>query len=121
MEYIYIYEVQHYIKWKIPEDFCQSQEQETDAFYCYYFSIVLEYSQWKKKQDEALDLERKMQNSHYLPVILNHSFSLFLCGTAQNTNGKTTNNKNLEKVGYKMNIEKSITSILKKNPLQIVD
>ena len=37
-----------------------------------------------------------------------------MCGTAQNTNGKTTNNKNLEKVGYKMNIEKSITSILKK-------
>ena len=41
-------------------------------------------------------------------------FSFFVCGKAQNTNGKTTNNKNLEKVGYKMNIEKSITSILKK-------
>ena len=75
--YIYICKVQHYIKWKILEDFCQSQEQDTDAFYCYYFSIVSEYSQCKKKQDEALDLERKMQNSHYLPVILNHSFSLF--------------------------------------------
>ena len=69
------------------------------------FSIVLEYSQCKRKQEEALDLERKMQNSHYLPVILNFSFSLFfVCGKAQNTNGKTTNNKNLEKVGYKMNI-----------------
>lgn len=41
-------------------------------------------------------------------------FSFFVCGKAQNTNGKTTSSKNLEKVGYKMNIEKSITSILKK-------
>ena len=110
--YIFIYKVQHYIKWKILEDFCQSQDT---AFYCYCFSIVLEYSQCKKKRDEALDLERKMQNSHYLPVLLNFSFSLlFVCGKAQNTNGKTTSSKNLEKVGYKMNIEKSITSILKK-------
>ena len=59
---------------------------------------------------------RKKDAKFSLPVTLNFSFSLFffVCGKAQNTNGKSTNNKNLEKVGYKMNIEKSITSILKK-------
>lgn len=65
----------------------------------------------QEKARRGIRFRKKDTNSHYLPVILNFSFSPFFGGKAQNTNGKTTN-KNLEKVDYKMNIEKSITSIL---------